>query len=103
MNEEFVRELAAFLAKRDHACPFSEKPKKGLYKIYEIPVEDRGVWVLAASLQRAGFKREGQHLANIIGQQTVASIETGIFYAIQPKYYFCSDWWVYSDRDDLAE
>lgn len=103
MSEEFIPMLAAFLGKGDHACPFPQPPKKGMYKVYEIPVQDRGFWVLAASLQRAGFKREGEHLANIMGQQTIAAIETGILHAIPPKYYFCSDWVVYSDRDDLAE
>lgn len=103
MSEVFIRELATFLAKRDHVCPFSQQPKKDLYKVYEIPIEDRGIWVLAALLQSAGFGREGERLTKIMGQQTIASIETGILYAIQPKYYFCSDWWVYSDRDDLEE
>lgn len=93
--EAFIQQLAEFMQKQDHPCPLKNRPPKKGVLVHTIPVAQRALWVLAASLKRAGFEEQGEQLLSILARQTIARIEAGVLFAMHPTYVFCFDWGVY--------
>src|SRR6202008_401866 len=98
MDDALVRQLVEFMKKKDHKCPFASKPPKNGRRIHLIPDKERGMWVLAAQLQKSGFEG-GAALADLLARETIATHITArtaiMVFDRRPEYMYCSDWGVY--------